>query len=203
MYIEFLVEETSAEEALRNLIPRILGTDATFDIHPFNGKTDLKNRLSMYLRGRKHYLSNDWRIVVLVDRDDEDCKTLKSELEEISLNIGLKTKSVEKDNFQVLNRIAIEELESWFFGDVEAIVTAYPKISLNIANQERYRDPDAIAGGTWEALERLLQAKGYHLSGLPKRTVARKISEHMEPNRNRSKSFQVFRDALAEMQNKL
>jgi hypothetical protein len=56
--------------------------------------------------------------------------------------------------------------------------------------------PDAIAGGTWEALERLLRRLNYFPEGLPKIAVARKVSEHMDPERNRSKSFQVFRDGL-------
>jgi len=31
-------------------------------------------------------------------------------------------------NFQVLNRLAVEELESWFLGDVEALHAAYPHV---------------------------------------------------------------------------
>jgi hypothetical protein len=90
----------------------------------------------------------------------------------------------------------VEELEAWFFGDVEALVTAYPKVPSNLANKEKFRDPDAITGGTWEALERLLQKAGYYSGGLPKIEVARKVSEFMEPSRNRSKSFQVFKEGL-------
>ncbi len=99
----------------------------------------------------------------------------------------------------MLNRIAIEELEAWFFGDVKAIAEAYPGVSLSLGNKAKYRNPDAITGGTWEALQRVLQTEGYYLAGMPKIEVARKISEHMEPKRNQSRSFQVFRDALTEM----
>ena len=93
----------------------------------------------------------------------------------------------------------VEELEAWFFGDIEAINKAYPKVSTNIATQAKYRVPDAIKGGTWEALEKLLQDKGYHLGGLQKVKAARDISPHMEPSRNTSKSFQVFYNGLLQM----
>ncbi|MGD0827532.1 MAG: DUF4276 family protein [Desulfobaccales bacterium] len=55
---------------------------------------------------------------------------------------------------QVLNRIAIEELESWFFGDGIALKTAYPGIPETLDKKSKYRNPDAIER-TWEALERL------------------------------------------------
>jgi len=96
----------------------------------------------------------------------------------------------------VLNRIAIEELEAWFFGDVEAVCTAYPGVPATLANRAPYRDPDAVAGGTWEALGRVLKQAGHHGSGLRKGEAARAIAEHMDPARNRSRSFGHFRDGL-------
>ena len=84
-------------------------------------------------------------------------------------------------SFQVLNRIVVEELEAWFFGDVPAIRQAYPKVSANLANQQPYRDPDAIKGGTWEALERVLKKAGYHLGGLQKKKASSDISQYMNP----------------------
>lgn len=50
--------------------------------------------------------------------------------------------------FQVLNRLAIEELEAWFFGDVAALHSAYPRVPSTLGRRSRYRDPDAIRGGT-------------------------------------------------------
>ena len=86
----------------------------------------------------------------------------------------------------------VEELEAWFFGDVEAIRQAYPKVSANLATQQKYRSPDAIKGGTWEALERVLRRAGYHQGGLEKYKASSEISQYMNPELNRSKSFQVF-----------
>lgn len=95
----------------------------------------------------------------------------------------------------------IEELEAWFFGDVEAICQAYPKVSPNLAKQQQYRDPDGIKGGTWEALERVLQKAGYHPGGLEKYKASSDISQYMNPESNRSKSFQVFYQGLLEIIN--
>ncbi len=198
MHIEFLVEEPSAEAALRNLVPKILGQDVSFAIHPHQGKPDLLTKLPGRLKGYKNWLPEDWRIVVLIDADNDDCKKLKAELEKKAARAGLVTKSGARTGarFQILNRLAIEEIEAWFFGDVEAILAAYPRVSLNLAQKASYRNPDAIAGGTWEALERELQNVGYHPGGLIKISAARNISAQMKPERNRSKSFQVFKQGL-------
>jgi len=55
-------------------------------------------------------------------------------LERAAVQAGLITKSgVSSDSrFQVLNRLAIEELEAWFFNDIQALHTAHPRISLNL-----------------------------------------------------------------------
>jgi len=201
MYIDFLVEEESAEVALRNLVPKIVGEDIPFNIHAYQGKLDLLEKLPRRLRGYSSWLPDDWRIVALVDGDRQDCKELKAELEQIARGAGLVTRSMPSSGgkFHVLNRLAIEELEAWFFGDVEALVAAYPRIPRTLQKRRGYRNPDAIGGGTWEAMERVLQKAGYYPGGLPKIEAARNISVNMDPNRNMSKSFRVFRDALREM----
>ncbi len=204
MHIEFLVEESSTEAALRNLAPRILGSATTFDIHAHGGKSELLAKLPHRLRGYRSWMPSDWRIVVLLDEDRADCHALKRELETCSEKAKLGTRSSVKVGkpYVVVNRLAVEELEAWFFGDVLALVAAYPGVSPTLGRQAKYRTPDAIRGGTWEQLERILQRAGYHSSGLPKIETARRISEHMEPDRNTSKSFQVFRDALRRLEQK-
>ena len=59
--------------------------------------------------------------------------------------------------WQVVNRVAVEELEAWYFGDWEAVRAAYPRVSANTPQRQGLRDPDGIAGGTWEAFERVMQ----------------------------------------------
>jgi hypothetical protein len=193
MHLEFLLEERSAEAALDNLLPKLIA-EASWRLIVYNGKSDLLDALEGALKGYAAWMTEEYRLVILLDRDDDDCKRLKQKLEETVQRTGLITKS-QQVSFQVLTRIAIEELEAWFFGDPNAIRTAYPKVKT-FENKEKYRDPDNIKGGTWEALEKLLQSVGYYPGGLPKIEVAKKISAHMNPQDNRSKSFSVFAEGL-------
>lgn len=201
LHLELLLEEPSLEEALSYILPNILGDKATFRTHAFRGKTDLIGKLPSRLKGYSTWLPENYKIIVLIDEDRQDCQQLKQQLETIAQSAGLTTKSSSypDKSYQVINRIVIEELEAWFFGDIEAIRHAYPKVSRNLANQSAYRDPDAIKGGTWEALERVLKRAGYHSGGLEKFRAAREIAPHMKPSINRSKSFQVFYTSLLEI----
>ena len=196
MHIEFLLEEPSAEAALTAILPKILADNVSFHFHVFEGKRDLLKQLPLRLRGYRPWLPADSRIFVLIDEDRQDCQKLKAQLEQAAREAGFLTKSHpnSKGDFRIVNRLAVEELEAWFFGDVEALRTAYPRVSKTFHNRPKYQDPDAITGGTWEALGRLL--KQYYPNFLPKRVVAQKIAPHMEPSRNRSRSFQVFVEGL-------
>jgi len=195
MLLEFFVEEQSAEAALINLIPIILAEhEFEYEIYTFQGKADLLRKLPKRLSAYKHWIDDNHCIIVLVDRDDEDCHQLKHKLEVIASEVGLVTRSASPNQLHIVNRIAIEELEAWFFGDVAAMKKAYPRISQTLDKKAAYRDPDAISGGTWERLEKLLI--DYHPGGLEKIRAAEEISRHMAPDNNCSKSFQVFRDSL-------
>ena len=198
MYLEFLLEEPSAEAVLRTILPKILSGNISYDFFVFKGKEHLLKNLPERLKTYRQWISDDWRIFVLIDEDRKDCHELKAKLEQAAHEAGFVTKSsaAENEDFQVVNRLAIEELEAWFFGDVEALHAAYPRVSQNLQYQERYRDPDAIQGGTYEALERLLIRQNYFRERIPKPTVAQNIAQHMEPSRNRSKNFQVFVEGL-------
>ncbi|MGH8910607.1 MAG: DUF4276 family protein, partial [Egibacteraceae bacterium] len=178
--LEVLVEEQSAAEALGVLIPKILGNDVYVRIHPFRGKPDLPRKLPDRLRGYARSLQGtDTRIAVLIDEDRQDCKELKARLEDAAARAGLVTKTAADAGqpFIVLNRLAIEELEAWFFGDCGALRTAYPRVPKTVERQARFRQPDAIRGGTCEQLERTLRNAGYYPSGLPKIAVARQIAQ--------------------------
>ncbi len=194
MHIQVLVEEPSAESAIRCLLPKLLPDTATFDVHVYQGKPDLLGKLPSRLRAYSSWLPKDWRIVVLVDRDQDDCRELKTRLERIAQEAGLSTKSspATGGEFQVVNRLAIEELEAWFFGDVQALRAAYPRVPATLTRRRSFRDPDAVAGGTWEALERVLKNAGYYSARMPKLEVARRVSGHMIPEQNESRSFSVF-----------
>lgn len=192
-HLEVLVEEYSAEAALNNLLPKILPTEIEFKILSFRGKTDLLKKLPSRLKGYRSWIPEDWRILVLCDRDNEDCCKLKNQLENFAARSGFITKQNAADSqFTLINRIAVEELEAWLIGDANALTQAYPRVPLDFFKQQRYRIPDAIAGGTWEALEALLQRHRYHLGGLNEVEAAHNISQYMDPENNRSPSFKAF-----------
>jgi hypothetical protein len=193
-HIELLVEEPSMEAFLAGLLPRLLPEDRTFLVHPFQGKGSLLGSLGARLRAYARWLPDDFRIVVVVDRDDEDCSVLKSQMEKIAHDAGLHTRS--DANWQLVNRIAIEELEAWYFGDWEGVRQVYPRASASIPSRAPYRDSDAIKGGTWEAFERVMRQHGYFKTGLRKIEVARAIGAVVDPARCSSDSFVQFRDAI-------
>jgi glycosyltransferase involved in cell wall biosynthesis len=202
MHVEFLVEEPSAEAALVELLPNVVGRRASWQIHTHQGKTDLMAKLTGRLRGYACWLPTDWHIVVLIDEDRQDCRELKRKMEDAARAAGLRTRGTRRgrERVHVVNRIAVEELEARFFGDVPALCAAYPGVPDTLEHKRGFRDSDAIAGGTWEALERVLQRAGHHhRGGLPKIEAARAIARHMDPARNRSRSFQCFRAALLDL----
>jgi len=198
MHVEFLLEEPSAEAFLQGILPKLLPDGTTWNFIVFQGKSDLLANLESRLKAYKKWIPADYRLVVLVDEDREDCSQLKARLETAASNVGLATKSKPSGGaFFVLNRIAVEELEAWFLGDAAALCAAYPGVPSTFHKRAGLRDPDAIQGGTWEALERLLQKAGYFNAGVPKIEVAREMGTRVEPAQNRSVSFGHFVLGLA------
>lgn len=187
------------EAALRGLLPRLVG-DMSFEVYPHQGKADLLRKLPQRLHGYAAFLPSDWRIVVVIDRDDDDCRRLKQQLEHCAWQAALATKTTNPGgDYSVVTRLAIEELEAWYFGDWRAVVSAYPRVPAGASRRRQYRDPDAIKGGTWEAFERITQRAGYFVGGLRKIEAARAIAEQWDPDRNTSASFCVFRDAIRDL----
>ncbi len=84
MRLEILLEERSAEEAARILVPRIVAPGTTFRLHSHSGKQDLMGQLPSILRGYARSLGDDARVIVLLDRDGADCATLRVELERVA-----------------------------------------------------------------------------------------------------------------------
>ena len=198
MRLEILVEELSAEAALRALLPKIVGAEVGFEIRVFRGKADLLDKLPRRLAGYAGWIHEaDTRIVVLLDRDDNDCAVLKQRLEQMASAAGLPTRAMATSPEQVLflPRIAVEELEAWFLGDVPALRKVFPRVPGSLAQRVPFRDPDAVTN-TWEALERLLRRHGYQTTGLRKVETATAIAPHMDVEANRSVSFTVFRNGV-------
>ena len=198
-HLILLVEEPSMEAFLNALMPRLLPHGRSFEVHPFQGKADLLDKLEARLRGYSSWLPADWRLFVIVDKDDENCVQLKARMETITARAGLMSRThARQAAWQVVNRIAVEELEAWYFGDWDAVRAEYPKAPEGTPKSRGFRDPDGIAGGTWEAFERIMQKHGYFKAGLAKIEAARTIGRHLEPTRNRSVSFATFHAAIVE-----
>lgn len=198
MIVFIHVEEPSMKNALDVLMPRLLGERAAaLNIIDHGSKQQLllklPNRLAGYAKRLGH---EDIRALVVIDRDDDNCLQLKRQLEGFAAAVGLATKSSPDGDgqFRVVNRIVVEELEAWFFGDVPALCAAYPGVAATLDCRAGYRDPDAITGGTWEKLLQILQRAGHYRASerLPKTEVARRVAALMNPRQNRSTSFNHF-----------
>lgn len=151
----------------------------------------LPNRLRAY----RHDPLNTHKVIVLIDRDIRDCHDLKQELEFITRKAGVVSKTENSENFQVVTRIVIEELESWYFGDITALHEAYPCVPKTLSQKRGFCDPDKIVKPS-ERLHRMLQSEYPGVSRLLKVEVAERVSAHMSPEINTSKSFQAFREGI-------
>jgi hypothetical protein len=201
MFLYFFVEEQSMEVALKYLLPKMIPENLQYLIFTFEGKLDLLKNIQNRLTAYANWVPEDYYFIVLVDRDYDDCHELKEKLEEISQKSGLISKSEATSNqrFNIINRIVIEELEAWYFGDPDALKEAFPRLPSSFENRKKYRNPERIFGGTWEALEYLLNRSGYYETGLAKVNLALEVAPFMKPNNNRTKSFQVFYQGLLDL----
>lgn len=149
----------------------------------------LPNRLRAY----HHEPLSSHKIVVLIDSDHQDCTELKFKLEQIVANAGLVTKTTDCKSFRVVNRIVVEELEAWFFGDIHALSSAYSSVPKSLCAKKGYEFPDKIHDPS-EKLSHLLKKE--YSGKMPKLEVAGRISRHMIAERNISLSFREFCDGV-------
>lgn len=64
------------EAALLELVPKMV-PDHSFELHPHRGKPDLLRKLEGRLRGYARWNVPNVRVVVVIDRDADDCHALK------------------------------------------------------------------------------------------------------------------------------
>ncbi|CAM2754238.1 DUF4276 family protein [Skermania piniformis] len=196
-HLELLVEDRSTATVMKIIIPRI-APDLSFAVRSFDGKTDIEKKLTTTLRGlRSHVRRLDGAVVVVVDRDIEDCRKLRSRIARRAEDAEWSTSERPRhDAPTVMVRIAVEELEAWFLGDVSAICSAYPRVNPKIhLARSKLRAPDDVVGAADE-LERILNKAGYHKGRLVKTTAAADIAAHMDVENNHSPSFRAFRDGV-------
>jgi hypothetical protein len=209
MHIEILVEDASGRKLLELLLPRLLceqGKPHTWRVHSYKGigriPKDLKtgadpsrrillDRLPLILRGYGKTPGID-AVVVVLDADRRNCVDFLAELKALAITCNPAP--------DTLFRIAIEEMEAWYFGDRQALTTAYPKAKTDILN--RYAQDNVC--NTWEWLadaiypggSAAIQKAGWPLPGQVKCEWAEKIGPLLDPDCNVSPSFGKLRDGL-------
>ncbi|WP_297452010.1 hypothetical protein, partial [Ferrovum sp.] len=131
-------------------------------------------------------------VVVVLDSDRRNCVDFLAELKALAAGCNPAPNT--------LFRIAIEEMEAWYFGDQHALTAAYPKARIEVL--QRYQQ-DGVCG-TWELLadavcpggSAAIRRAGWPLPGQVKHEWAEKIGPLLEPDRNISPSFGKLRDGL-------
>ncbi len=212
MHFEILVEDQSGKKMLDILVPKIIGSNHTFNVHPYKGigripknlrgKTDPKkrillNELPRLLAGHGKTFANwptDFKgaVIVICDLDDKCLKTFRQELLAV-----LNTCNPEPETRFC---IAIEEGEAWFLGDIPAVKAAYPKAKDTVFSAY---ENDSICG-TWETLadaiysggSKTLKSLGWQSIGIEKSKWAESITPYMDVEQNSSPSFSYFRTKL-------
>ena len=174
MNLVFFLEEPSAREMLKGLLPRLLpdGVDIRYIV--FEGKQDLEKNLIRRLRR--------WRdpssvFVVMRDQDAADCSDVK---------LALMKKCQDAGRPEALVRIACRELESWYFGDLAAVEKGLGLSGLiRYGRKKKYRIPDRIQSPSRE----LMKITGHAYQKL---VGSRAIGSELSPDGNGSHSFGVF-----------
>lgn len=186
----FWVEETSMENFLRAWLGHYRpGCDRdSIQITSFSGKDRLLSKLEGRLKAYSSLPESDYRHIVLVDCDEDDCVDLKNQLEKICGDAGLATRRDSKQSWQIATCVVMRELESWYFGDWSAVKKVYKRVSAHIPKKRGYRIPDEISD-TWEAFERVLQNAGCFTGNLNKPMAATSIGGHYNAQASTSTSF--------------
>lgn len=210
MHIEILVEDSSGQRLLKEILPKILGAGAeanTWRVHSYRGigrvpkdlqaKPDpthriLLDQLPRIFKGYGRTPGID-AVVVVLDSDKRDCADFLTELKE------LERKCIPAP-IQVMFRLAIEEVEAWYLGDRTALSEAYPHAKKAVL--ERYVQ-DSVCD-TWELLadaiypggSSAVKKAGWPLPGQLKHEWAEKIGPRLDPDLNQSPSFGKLRDGL-------
>lgn len=212
MHIEVLVEDSSGERLLAQLLPHILGEQGephTWRLKAYKGigrippgltvkadpaKRILLDQLPRLLQGYGKTPGID-AVVVVLDTDRRDCKAFLQELQSVAKQCDPAPNT--------MFRLAVEEMEAWYLGDRAALLNAFPRAKREVL--DRYVQ-DSVCG-TWELLADAVYAggaaaikkAGWPLSGQIKHEWAEKIGPFMNLRQNASPSFGKFRDGLASL----
>ncbi len=162
------LEEASAKAALEGLLPRLLQEEVNVRYVVFEGKSDLKRQIVKRLRG---WIYPETAFIVLRDQDSGDCREIKRKLVGKCAVAGKHSATV---------RIACRELESWYFGELEAVGKALKVDKLSkFSRNSKYRNPDKIVKPSVE-LAKITNKKYHKISG--SREIGKYLSVESEKN---------------------
>jgi len=212
MHIEILVEDSSGAMLLDVLLPQLLlphGERHTWRVHAYKGigkipqgigkmadpaKRILLDQLPRLLRGYGKTPGID-AVVIVLDTDKRDCASFLAELKEVAGGANLA--------HDTMFRLAIEEIEAWYFGDREALLAAYPRARQDVMKnyvQDSVCDTwELLADAVYTGGSSAIKKAGWPLPGQVKHEWAKKIAPLMDPDRNVSPSFRKFRDGLRQL----
>lgn len=188
--IVFLVEDRSMAVFLTGVLERLSFPKTAYQIKPYNGKEDLTRNLAKVVPS---WAKRAKCIVILLDRDHQDCITLK-------YSVLSKLKGCTCPCFV---RLACRELESWFLGDMEAIAKCSTRFNqARYKNKAKFRNVDELPTKPSDELEKLLPDwEERYFGSKPKfaEQMGKVIS--LEPDLNCSHSFKVFLRTLSSLKN--
>jgi hypothetical protein len=169
-----LLEEPSAKEMLMGVLPRILPKAIQCIYIVFEGKQDLEKQL---VRKLKLWLAPNSAFLIMQDQDAADCNKVKANLKKLCC---------EASKPDTLVRIACHELESYYFGDLNAVEKGLCLRNITMFhNKARYRIPDNIINPSLE-LKKITDGRYQKVIG------SRNIAPHLSLENNTSHSFNVL-----------
>ncbi|MBQ0003847.1 MAG: DUF4276 family protein [Treponema sp.] len=180
--IVFFLEELSAKEMLKIIVPKIIPHSIEPFYFSFEGKQDLEKNIKIKIQG--------WRrpntvFLVMRDKDSENCFEVKKRLVQDCLAAG-------KTQNQFLIRIACTELENFYLGDIEAIKKAGYRLILSQHHKNRYNDPDNLAGAY--EMNKITNSEYQKVQG------SKKIAPYLDlSGKNKSVSFNMLINGIKKL----
>jgi Domain of unknown function (DUF4276) len=205
IWIEVLVEGASDLPCVKEVLERKfkLVEGQHFRMHPHRGKgllpdnplkkpdpkhQGLLDQLPAKLRGYGKSLESHSIVLVVIDADTPDCKQLLAQLNAMLLAVPIKPR--------VMFRLAIEETESWFIADIDALRRAYPRgVKTSVLKNIQ---PDAVVGA-WEKLAESLGVDRKMVAGPTKFQWGQKIAPYLDLEQPKSPSLKKLIDGVASL----
>lgn len=205
-FVEVLCEGSSDVPALRAVLERRfqLVEEQSFRIHPHRGKGKLPGdehllrkpgprdetllgQLPIKLKNLGRQSNDVYEIVVLVvvDADDDNPAELLASLNRMLSNLPTRPRCC-------IFGVAVEETESWFIADLQALKAAYSHAKTGDLKKIK---KDAVCGA-WEALARALGLDPSRCGGHEKTEWATEIAPHLNVLRPVSPSLKALIENL-------